>query len=248
MVFVVLGALTLPIAVWLLVRGLAAGVVGGVPSFVFGNVQRLPHEIAVGRSATAYPLNVGIIVAWLLVVVLYSVHAAALLRQLWQRAQQATLVAATFLAGATILGVVIGLSILKVSEFAVQSMLAAPGEQAWLRDGITYMNQLHLFYVHSWIFCMAVGWITVGAAAAQVRHGRLVLAAGAAVAITFLARVWLPVFGPTAPGFAVLLSDQVMMVGVAAGWLGSGLLGRSLGQVPQPAAWAHGEHPTAGPH
>jgi hypothetical protein len=229
MAILVLGAATLPAAIWLLARAVADGVVGPVPSFVFGNAQRLPHEIAVHRSAQAYPLNVAIMMFWTVVVVLLAVHYAALLWRLLRVAPLATLVAATFLGGAAVMGVAAGLSILKVSEFAVQSLLMAPAEQAWLESGITFMNQLHLFYVHSWVVCTALGLLALGRAALVARWhratSRLVAAAGLAVLAGAIARAWLPAFGPEAPALVVLMSDQLLMVAVAGGWLATGLLG-----------------------
>jgi hypothetical protein len=200
----VLGATMLPAALWLLGRAVMDGLTGSVPSFVFGNVQRLPHEIAVHRSAQAYSLNVLIITFWLTVILLLAVHYAALLWRLLRSAPLATLVAATFLCGATVMGVAAGLSILKVSEFAVQSMLMEPAEQAWLQGGITFMNQLHLFYVHSWVACTAIGLLALGRAALLAdwhrTTSRLVVAAGLAVLAGAIARAWLPAFGPQAPG------------------------------------------------
>jgi hypothetical protein len=231
--FVALGAFGLPIGIWLSARALGGGLLAATPSFVFGNVQRLPHDVAVASAATAYPLNVGITLFWTTVVVLFAVHSAGLLRSLFRDAPQSALVAGAFLAGATIFGVVAGISILKVSEFAVQSMLAAPAEQVWLRDGITFMNQLHLFYVHAWFVCMAAGWVALGLTPRMrsrrvMRNSSLVLAAGLAVATAVLARMALPAFGPQAPAILVVLSDSFFFVAVAAGWIGSGLLARAL--------------------
>jgi hypothetical protein len=241
MAVLVLGALTFPVALWLLARGLAVGLTTPVPSLVFGNVQRLPHDIAVHSSAQAYTLNVVIIMTWLAAVVLLASHYAAVLWRLLRLAPHATLVAATFLGGSVVIGVVAGLSILKVSEFAVQSMLMQPAEQAWLQGGITFMNQLHLFYVHSWIACTAIGLVALGRAAGAAgwdrTAARIVVASGVAVMAGAITRAWLPAFGPDAPNVAVLMSDQVIMAAVAAGWIGTGLLGwRELrGREPGPS-------------
>jgi hypothetical protein len=239
MAILVLGAATLPVAVWLLVRAVADGVVGTVPSFVFGNAQRLPHEIAVLRSAQAYSLNVAIVMFWTTVVALLAAHYAALLWRLVRFAPLVTLVAATFLGGAAVVGVVIGLSILKVSEFAVQSVLMEPAEQAWLQSGITFMNQLHLFFVHSWIACTALGLLALGRAAMLAgwhpATSRLVAAAGLATLAGAIARAWLPAFGPEAPAAVVLMSDQLLMVAVAGGWLATGLLGWRHAAASRPA-------------
>lgn len=56
------------------------------------------------------------------------------------------------------------------------------------------------------------------------RASMLVAGAGAVVLAAAITRAWLPAFGPQAPGLVVLMSDQVLMAAVAAGWLGSGLL------------------------
>jgi hypothetical protein len=208
----------------------AGGVVGNP---VFANARRLPHAQALQQLASGYPVSVMFVLFWLLLGLLLAGAYALMLRALYRRAPTATILAGAFLGGSIIAGLLVGTSVLKVAEFAIQAGAATAAEQEWLRAGVNFMNQLHLFYVSGWLLATGLGWIFLGAAAraagqATRRPGTLLATAGGGIVLSVAARTLLPVAGPAAPAAVVALGEPLSSVGFGAGLLATGLLLRAL--------------------
>ncbi|HVL66051.1 MAG TPA: hypothetical protein VM364_02185 [Vicinamibacterales bacterium] len=116
----------------LLSRGLA-----GAANPVFGNIRRLAHTDAVRQLATDYAQNFFIVATWWTAVLALAVVFAALVRAVRRPSTTAAAVAGVFLAAAILNGVLIGTSILKLAELAVQSTRATAAEQAWMERAST---------------------------------------------------------------------------------------------------------------
>jgi hypothetical protein len=206
---------------------------GGALNPVFDNARRLPHVQAIQSLASGYPVSFTIVAAWYLAVVLLTILLVALVRAVHRRAPAAALTAGIFVAGAAISGLLIGTSVLKVAELAVQAAAASGAEQEWLRAGVNFMNQLHLFFVSGWQLSLALAWIFLGFGAvswnAQLRvPAASVLIAGAIALASVIARQWLPVYGPEAPRLLVAMTEPLATFAAGAGLAGCTLLWRAL--------------------
>jgi hypothetical protein len=237
-------------SVTLLVLGgiaLVAGAVQWLPSLlrvaslvdnpVFGNARRLPHEQTMLHLADTYATSVVIVVPWLLLTLLLAGAYAMLLRRLYATSPQQTTLAAMFLGGSVLCALLIATSVLKVAEFAVQANAASAAEQEWLRAGVNFMNQLHLFYVSGWMLAAAAGWAFLGygalaAGPLAARGARLLLTGGVLLGVSAAARMVLPAFEPQTAAVLVGLTEPLASVAFGAALIGSGWLLRSVPAGP----------------
>jgi hypothetical protein len=215
------------------VAAVAAACASPVDNPVFGNARRLPHEETMLYLADAYATSVAIIVPWLLLTLLLAAMYAMLLRRLYRTSPQHTTLAALFLGGSVLCALLVATSVLKVAEFTVQANAAAAVEQEWLRAGVNFMNQLHLFYVSGWMLAAAAGWAFLGygalaAGPMAARGARLLLAGGVLLAVSAAARMVLPAFEPQTAAVLVGLTEPLASVAFGAALIGSGLLLRSV--------------------
>lgn len=204
-----------------------------VPNLVYHNDQRLPPLDALEQLRTAFPGNLATVFGFILLAVLLGTLFFALLPRLYNSAPVQTLLAGLFLGGSVLAVVPLAITILKVSEFGFQAMVATPEEQRWLERGITFLNQLHLIFVHSWFLLSGLGWILLGLAALkgpgwQRWSGAIALGGGGAVVSGEILRAWLPQLGQTVPMFVA--SSEAILVdgGMALGFLGTSLLAWSV--------------------
>ncbi len=207
-----------------------------VRSLVYQSDQRLLPLDALEQLRTAFPRNFAIVFAFILLAVLVSILFFSILPRLYTGAAVRTLLAGLFFGGSVIAVVPLAITILKVSEFAFQATVVSPAEVRWLEGGVTFLNQLHLVFVHSWFLLSGLGWMFLGLASPAsataprlCKWGRVAaLCAGGAVLAGEVLRAWLPQLGPTLPTFVA--SGEAMLVdgGMALGFLGTALLAWSL--------------------
>ena len=157
----------------------------------------------------------------------------AIVRDLYRIAPLKALIAGLFLGASIISGLLLGLTVLRVSKFAFQSTILTTSEQRWLEGGITYLNQLHLIFVDGWFFFAGIGWIFMGLAALNCRNwgraiGFVTLASGVMVIGGTVGNYWLPTYGEMAPSFVYMLVSKLGEGGIALGFLTAGLLAWSL--------------------
>lgn len=107
-----------------------------------------------------------------------------------------------------------------------------PEQQTWLRDGINFLNQLHLISVWGWLLCLGLGFVFVGAGTLAAHlpsrlirlAGGLGLFAGLALVSGVLLELWEPMYAGAPPRYAVFFL-RLWELAVAAGFLSSGALG-----------------------
>jgi hypothetical protein len=214
---------------------------GGIPNPVFGNPRRLPHLETLEHLATGQALNFFLVLPWFVIVVMLAILFAELLHRLYHRSPPFVLTAGIFLAGSVIAGLLVGSSVLKVGEFAVQSTGGTAAEQEWISAGINFLNQLHLFYVSAWFLSTGLGWLFLGMsaltpAAGMTRTGaRLLIGAGLVLIVSVLARSWLPTYGTEASALVVTMSEPLATFGVGLGFVGCMVLWRAS-VAPEAAA------------
>ncbi len=214
-----------------------------VPNPVFGHPERPEPAQAMAQLARGYPGNFGTAVFFSLFVVLLGANFFHVLRNLYPHAALRALLAGLFLAGAVLCGFIVVLTVLKISEFAVQAAAVGGEPQAWLRGGINFMFQLHVIFASTFFLCLGWGWVLMGWAASAVRPeirwfrsaALVLLLAGCAEITAVLDRAWLPAYGPKAPALAVFLSREAFQnTALVWGLLASGVLGW-LGVAERPA-------------
>lgn len=240
------------LALMLAVLG-AWGVFDGIPGLFRAAspmMRRLEPTQTLEGLLRDYPSNFATFVVFSLFMIVLSIHFFALLRDLYPHAPVAALVAGLLLGGSVLFGLILMLTALKVNEFALQ---AADGsaqqqpwfsaeQQAWLRGGINFLNQLHLIFVWGWLFCLGVGWMAVGSGVLGARvparlvrlSGGLALVAGVGIVVGVLFELWEPTYAGNLPRFAVFFIRQ-WEVAIAAGFLASGVLGWSLADKTAPS-------------
>jgi len=198
---------------------------------VFGNPQRLDPPQAVEILTRDYPGNFRAAFAFALFSLILGVHFFALLRNLYPRAPLASLVAGLLLGGSVFCGLILGLTVLKVDEFALQAAVASAEEQSWLRGGINFLRQIHVIFASGWFLCIGLAWVFVGWAVLRGGFGlwlfgTVQLVAGVAVLSSVMARAWLPTYGAQAPALAVFMSGEALQnTGLVWGLLASGIVG-----------------------
>jgi hypothetical protein len=206
----------------------------GIANPVFDNPRRLPHLETLEHLATGHPLSFFLVLPWFVIVVMLAILFAELLHRLFHRSPPAVLTAGLFLAGSLIAGLLAGSSVLKVSEFAVQSTGVTAAEQEWVSAGINFLNQLHLFYVSAWFLSTGLGWVFLGMSAMRPIEGatrtgaRLVLGGGLILIASVLARSWLPTYGAEASTLMVAMSEPLATLGVGLGFVGCMVLWRGF--------------------
>lgn len=226
----------------------AWGVFDGIPGLFRAAppmMRRLDPTQTLEGLLRDYPGNFATFVVWSLFMIVLSIHFFALLRDLYPHAPVAALVAGLFLGGSVLFGLILVLTALKVNEFALQAAAGSAQQQpwfsaeqqAWLRGGINFLNQLHLIFVWGWLFCLGLGWMVVGSGVVKARmgarlvrlSGSLALAAGVGIVVGVLFELWEPTYAGNLPRFAIFFIRQ-WEVAIAAGFLASGVLGWSLAE------------------
>lgn len=220
------------------------GVVSGAIDLLKGAVpepmRRLEPSQTLAGLVHDYPGNFATVVIFSLFMVVLAVHFFALLRDLYRYAPLAALLGGLFLGGSVLFGLALGLTTLKVNEFALQLVAGegqqqpwfTPDQEVWLRGGINFLNQLHLIFVSGWFLCTGLGWMFVGSGALRGRAGPRAtgvaeLLAGLAVVASVVVRAWMPMVAGDASGWS-LLQSSLMADGMALGLLASGILGWRL--------------------
>ena len=229
----------------LLVAALGAyGIVSGILDLTKAAPPSMPRRLEpmqVLESLTGdYPANFATVLIFSLFMLLLSVHFFAILKELYPRAPLASLLAGLFLGGSVLFGMVLGLTALKVNEFALQVAAGSTQQQEWftseqqewLRDGINFLNQIHLIFVWGWLLCLGLGWMFVGwgvlSGLAGVRvAGGAELLAGLAVVTGVMFELWEPTYAGNPPPIALLFIRQ-LQIAIALGLLASGVLAWSL--------------------
>ena len=203
----------------------------------FGNDQRLEPAAALEGLVQNFPGNYLAVAGFSLFLLVLGVHFSGLITKLYRQAPVPSLLAGLFLGGSVLSGVFFALTVLKVNEFAFQATILSSAEREWLRDGITFWNQLHLVFIYGWFLTVGLGWVFAGWASfgrgrAMRTAAATAILGGLVVVLSVVARFWLPSYGAEAPEFMLVLGGQAHDVGMALGLLGSGLLGWLLEGEP----------------
>jgi len=206
-----------------------------VANVVYHNDQRLPPLAALEQLRTAFPGNFATEFGGILAAILFAILFFGVLSKLYKTAPVPTLLATLFLGGSVLAVVLQAFTILRVSEFAFQATIASPDERRWLENGVTFLNQLHLIFVHSWFLLTGLGLVFLGLASFghsrwRTWAGAATLGGGLAVVSGEVLRAWFPELGETVPmalASAVTgtpTGDSMLVAGGGA----LGLLGTSL--------------------
>jgi hypothetical protein len=200
-----------------------------VPNVVYHNDQRLPPLAALEQLRTAFPSNFATELVGIAAAVLIAILYFALLAKLYHGAPLRTLLAGLFLGGSVLAVVLQAMTILRVSEFGFQTTIATPEERRWLEGGVTFLNQLHLIFVHSWFLLTGLGSIFLGLASFghsrwRTWAGAVTVGGGVAVVSGEVLRAWFPKLGETVPmalalGDSMLFGDGMGLVGLGAALL-----------------------------
>ncbi len=142
------------------------------------------------------------------------------------------LLAGLFPGASMINGLLLGLTVFKVSAFAFRSTLSA-AEQQRLKGDVTFLNQIHLIFLDGWYFFVGLGWIFMGLAASGGGHwnraiGFVAVTAGAMVLGGVMAAFWRPTYGEMVPLLVQSLQNRSVEGGLALGLAATGLLTWSL--------------------
>ncbi|HJQ89687.1 MAG TPA: hypothetical protein VJ820_19755 [Propionibacteriaceae bacterium] len=219
------------------------GVVAATPNPVVENEQRR-HAALLENQVKDYPANLGALLAFSGFILVVTVHFAAVVWRVFPKLPLTSLVAGLFLAASGICGLLVLPSVAKVNEFAFQAVGAATGEREWLRGGMAFLNQIHLVFVSGWLMFLALGWLALGVGLVRLpghlrAWGILVLAGSIGIVVSLATRYWLPTYGSTAPGAALVLSGEVFPLGIGLGLTGTGLVSFLLeGDGAEPAKGA----------
>lgn len=234
----------------LLIAALGAwGVLSGLPKMlrasaavgtILSDARRLEPGETVQALLRDYPANFATVAVFSLFMVVLCVHFMAVLRDLHPHSQVPALTAGVFLGGSVLFGIALGLTALKINEFALQTARGAaqqqpwytPEQQVWVRDGINFLNQLHLISVWGWLLCLGLGFFFVGAGvlAAHLPNRMILVAgwiglfAGLGLVSGVLFELWEPVYAGAPPRHAVFFL-RLWEVAVAGGFLATGALG-----------------------
>ncbi len=212
---------------------------GLIPNPALLSDLRLPPAEAVQGLRSAYAANFATVSLSTIPYLVMAVLLLSIVRDLYANAPSRALLAGLFLGGSVVAGLLQGITILRVSEFAFQSPILSGDEQRWLEGGVTFLNQLHLIFVDAWFFFAGIGWFFLGLAALSGgswarRIGFAMLIGGIMLVAGVELRYWLLSYGDMAPAFVASLADK-LGGGMALGLLTSGILGWLLWASPTPA-------------
>lgn len=209
----------------------------GMFSVATSPMRRLPPAITLENAIRDYAANFWTIVAFTALFLLLTVHWTALVQRMYRAAPLATAVGAFFLGASVILGIVIGLDVLRVNEFAVQAGRGAadqqswysPEQRQWLLGGINFLLQTHLAYVYGWFLCTGLGLsaLAIGVIVRLRLHrafGVLGLISGVSLVAGVFLRLWLPAYGGN-PVALTRVQDFLIDGGFALGLLASAIIG-----------------------
>lgn len=239
-----LAGLMAALGVWGITRGLP-DVLRTVPP----TMRRLDPAATVEALLGDYPGNFATVAIFSLFMLVLCIHFMAVVHDLYSHSPVSTLVGGVFLGGSVLFGIALGLTALKINEFALQAARGAaqqepwftPEQQLWVRDGINFLNQLHLISVWGWLLCLGLGFFFVGAGALAAHlpsrlirpAGGIGLLAGLALVSGVFFELWEPMYAGAPPRHAVFFL-RLWEIAVAAGFLSSGTLGWLLpGQMPE---------------
>ena len=194
---------------------------------VVKNEQRR-HSAVIENQVKDYPGNLGALAGFSAIILVVTVHFAAVVWRVFPKLPLASLVGGLFLGASGICGLLVLPSVSKVNEFAFQAAGAPTGEVEWLRGGMAFLNQLHLTFVSGWLLFLGLGLLALGLGFLRLPGllrlcGVLVLVGGVAILGGLAADYWLPTYGESAPG-AVLVLSGAFAVGITVGLIGTGLL------------------------
>lgn len=191
------------------------------------NEQRR-HAALIENQVKDYRGNLAALAGFSAFILVVTVHFAAVVWRVFSKLPVASLVGGLFLGGSGICGLLVLPSVARVNEFAFQAAGAPTGEVEWLRGGMAFLNQLHLFFVAGWLTFLGLGFLALGLGILRLPSllrlcGTLVLVGGVGILASLAADYWLPTYGQTAPG-AVLVLSGAFAVGITVGLIGTGLL------------------------
>ena len=111
---------------------------GLIPNPAFLSDLRLPPAEAIQKLRSAYAANFTTVFLSTIPYLLMAVLLLSLVRDLYRIAALRALVAGLFLGASIVSGLLLGITVLKVSKFAFQSTILSGDEQQWLEGGITF--------------------------------------------------------------------------------------------------------------
>jgi len=226
---------------WGVLRGIPDVLRASAPAgTIMSDARRLEPGETVQALVRDYPANFATVAIFSLFMLVLCIHFMAVLRDLHPHSQVPALAGGVFLGGSVLFGIALGLTALKINEFALQTARGAtqqqpwytPEQQVWVRDGINFLNQLHLISVWGWLLCLGLGFFFVGegALAAHLPNrlnrlaGGIGLLAGLGVVIGVFFEFWEPMYSGAPPRHAVFFL-RLWEVAVAAGFFATGALG-----------------------
>lgn len=236
-----LALLIASLGVWGVLRGLPellrASTAAGT---TLSDARRLEPSETVQALLRDYPANFATVVIFSLFMLVLCIHFMAILRDLYPHSQVPAMAGGVFLGGSVLFGIALGLTALKINEFVLQSARGAvqqqpwytPEQQMWVRDGINFLNQLHLISVWGWLLCLGLGFFFVGAGvrAAHLPNrltliaGWIGLLSGLGLVSGVLFELWEPMYAGAPPRHAIFFL-RLWEVAVAGGFLATGALG-----------------------
>jgi len=193
-------------------EALAAAKSGGlrasVTNPVVHNIRR-QHAASLENQVKDYRVNLAAVAAFFAYVMLSTIHFAGLVWRIVPAAPVSAGLGALFLGASGICGFLLGVDVLKVSEFAFAAAGAQPAEREWLQGGMAFLNQLHLVFVTGWVLFLAFGWFALGVGTRRLAGGPRFASYGLLLGPMVLlasigARHWLPTYGATAPAGVLL--------------------------------------------
>ncbi len=202
--------------------------------------RRLIPEQTLSGLVRDYGANYATVVIFWIFLLLLAIHFTALVYDLFRRAPVPSVLAGLFIGGSVLFGFGLGLTVLKINEFAVEAVTAAQNAQpwfsaeqgTWLRGGINFLIQLHIIFVSGWFLWTGLGFGFTGWAALRSRaNPRAVAVAQALAGLSMVAGVLIRIYQPADPGRQVwsLLETKLTEGGIALGLLASGILAWSAG-------------------
>jgi hypothetical protein len=202
-----------------------------------GEMMRRAHPSRVLESLLqGYSGNFGSVVGFSLLFLVLSIHFIAVAEKAYRRAPFPSLLAGLYLGGSVLMGLLVGIEVLKVNEYALQAAAGAaqqpqwysPEQREWLHDGVNFLLQNHLVFVSGWFLFTGVGLAMLGWAAVArmpgLRWAGGIAAAGGVITIAGVyVRMWMPAAADSR--LVTILAAKLTDVGMATGLLGSGILG-----------------------
>ena len=118
---------------------------------VYWNDQRITPDKALHQLTRDFTGNFATVIGFSAFIILLSVHYFSVVHGLYSHAPVRSLIASVFLGGSVLCGLLVGLSLMRVNEFAFQVTSGGHEQKDWLRTGIGFLIQIHLVYVYGWL-------------------------------------------------------------------------------------------------